>query len=325
MSNPCDAFPYGFRIAGDTRNDRRLITWSAAFLAYCECDEKADTGAESYLSAFCFGDAFCRYIEKNRKTKGYTGETYSSWLWFDIDREDDFEQATIDARRLACGLGDRYAIDDELLVFFSGSKGFHLGLPTSLWEPLPGLSFSAYCRAFAESIASLFKVGIDESVYDRVRAFRAPNSKHPKTGLHKRRVLVDELLHLEPSRLRSMASEPEPFDLPRTPRASQQAIADWKAAVDAVDHKQAEIASRRPLGCCPSSLNRSTLDFIREGSAAGDRARSLFSAAANLAEFGCSFELASALLSESALDSGLQPSEVRRQIECGIRKGGDNG
>ncbi|MCE2812129.1 MAG: hypothetical protein LW850_17215 [Planctomycetaceae bacterium] len=324
MSNPCDAFPYGFRIAGDTRNDRRLITWSAAFLAYCECDERADTGAECYLSAFCFGDAFRRYIETNRTTKGYIGESFAIWLWFDIDRE-DFEQATIDARRLACGLGDRYAIDDELLVFFSGSKGYHLGLPTSLWEPLPGPSFSAYCRAFAESIASLFKVGIDASVYDRVRAFRAPNSKHPKTGLHKRRVLVDELLHLEPSRLRSMASEPEPFDLPRAPRASQQAIADWKAAVDAVDHKQTEIASRRAVGCCPSSLNRSTLDFIREGSAAGDRARSLFSAAANLAEFGCSFELASALLSESALDSGLPPNEVRRQIECGIRKGGDHG
>jgi len=323
MASPCDAFPYGFRIAGDTRNDRRLISWSAAFVAYCECDEKADTGAECYLSAFCFGDAFQRYLEANRTTKGYIGETYSSWLWFDIDRN-EFEQATIDARRLACGLASRYAIDDELLVFFSGSKGFHLGLPTSLWGPLPGPSFAGHCRAYAESIASLHQVGIDSSVYDRVRAFRAPNSKHPKTGLHKRRVLLDELLHLEPSRLRGLASEPVAFDVPRAPRTNQQAVADWQAAVDAVDHKQAEIASRRAVGCCPSTLNRSTLDFIREG-ASVDRAVSLFAAAANLAEFGCSMELAFALLSESALDAGLPPSEVRRQIECGIRKGGDCG
>lgn len=322
MANPCDAFPYGFRIAGDTRNDRRLIAWSAAFVAYCECDEKADTGAECYLSAFCFGDAFRRYLDANRTTKGYIGETYSSWLWFDIDRN-EFEQATIDARRLACGLASRYAIDDELLVFFSGSKGFHLGLPTSLWGPLPGPSFAGHCRAYAESIASLHQVGIDLSVYDRVRAFRAPNSKHPKTGLHKRRVLLDELLHLEPSRLRGLASEPVAFDVPRAPRTNQQAVADWQAAVDAVDHKQAEIASRR-VGCGSSTLNRSTIDFIREG-ASVDRAVSLFAAAANLAEFGCSMELAFALLSESALDAGLPPSEVRRQIECGIRKGGDCG
>jgi hypothetical protein len=274
------------------------------------------------LSAFCFGDAFRRYLDANRTTKGYIGETYSSWLWFDIDRN-EFEQATIDARRLACGLASRYAIDDELLVFFSGSKGFHLGLPTSLWGPLPGPSFAGHCRAYAESIASLHQVGIDSSVYDRVRAFRAPNSKHPKTGLHKRRVLLDELLHLEPSRLRGLASEPVAFDVPRAPRTNQQAVADWQAAVDAVDHKQAEIASRR-VGCGPSRLNRSTLDFIREG-ASVDRAVSLFAAAANLAEFGCSMELAFALLSESALDAGLPPSEVRRQIECGIRKGGDCG
>ncbi len=47
--------------------------------------------------------------------------------------------------------------------------------------------------------------------------------------------------------------------------------------------------------------------------------RRLFSAAANLADFSCGFELAWALLSESALDSGLSPSEVRRQIECGLK------
>ena len=323
MASPCDAFPYGFRIAGDTRNDRRLITWSAAFVAYCECDDKADTGTECYLSAFCFGDAFRRHLETNRTTKGYTGETFSSWLWFDIDRN-EFEQATVDARRLASGLVNRYSIDDdELLVFFSGSKGFHLGLPTTLWDPLPGLSFAGYCRAFAESIASFHQVSIDSSVYDRVRAFRAPNSKHPKTGLHKRRVLLDELLHLEPLRLRSLASEPVAFELPRAPRANQQAVADWQASVAAIDHKQTEIASRR-VGSLPSGLNRATLDFIREG-ATNDRAVSLYAAAANLAEFGCSIELALALLSESALDSGLPPSEVRRQIECGIRKGGNNG
>jgi len=44
----------------------------------------------------------------------------------------------------------------------------------------------------------------------------------------------------------------------------------------------------------------------------------LFSAAANLAEFGCPVALAHALLTEIALDSGLSPSDVRRQIDCGL-------
>jgi hypothetical protein len=50
----------------------------------------------------------------------------------------------------------------------------------------------------------------------------------------------------------------------------------------------------------------------------GDRHRLLYSAARNLGEFGCPHELAWALLSEAALDSGLPPREVRRQIECGL-------
>jgi hypothetical protein len=65
-------------------------------------------------------------------------------------------------------------------------------------------------------------------------------------------------------------------------------------------------------------LNRSTLAFIRDGAAEGDRHRRLFSAAANLAEFGCPPDLAAELLTEAALDSGLSPAEVRRQIECGL-------
>ncbi len=60
-------------------------------------------------------------------------------------------------------------------------------------------------------------------------------------------------------------------------------------------------------------------DFIRGGASSGDRHRLLFRAAANLAEFGCPVALAHELLTEAALDSGLSPSETRRQIDCGLK------
>jgi hypothetical protein len=50
----------------------------------------------------------------------------------------------------------------------------------------------------------------------------------------------------------------------------------------------------------------------------GDRHRLLFSAAVNLREFDCPPALAHAFLTDAALDSGLSPSDVRRQIECGF-------
>ena len=216
-----NALPFGFRIVGDCRNERRLIDWPSAFLAYAECDKRTETNRESYLSAFCFGDEFRTRLGATGTTKGYAGETWSPWLWFDIDA-DDIGQAVDDARRLAMSLVERFTLDDsDLLLFFSGAKGFHVGLPTSLFDPQPSKSFHLACRQFAEAVATWANVAIDSGVYDRVRAFRAPNSRHPKTGRYKRFLTLDGLLTLPAARIVELAAEPEPFELPgavpRTP------------------------------------------------------------------------------------------------------------
>jgi len=310
----------GFRIVGPTTNDRRLVDWSAAFRGCCECDIRAEVGKESYLSAFVFGDDFRAYLAATGSTKGYAGATWSPWLWFDIDR-DDIDQATLEARRLAAGLVDRYKLDDDdLLAFFSGSKGYHLGLPLSVCgSPAPSQTFYKVCRRFAEATAASLSVGVDAGVYDRVRAFRAPNSRHQKTGLHKRRLTFCELMGLTTRRIVELATKPEPFDIPEPAQVADQAVVDWSAAVESVEneHRAAEMR-RGSVGMTGARLNRSTLEFIRDGATSGDRHRLLFSAAANLAEFGCPAALAEALLNEPALDSGLSPSDVKRQIECGL-------
>lgn len=321
MPDSDNAFAYGFRIVGNTTNDRRLIDWSAAFAGCCQCDERAEVKRESYLSLFCFGDPFRRHLAATNSTKGYTGATWSPWLWFDIDR-DDIDQAARDTRRLASGLVDQFKLDgDELLAFFSGSKGFHVGLPLSVCNsPPPSQSFHVVCRRFAEAVAARSTVVVDSGVYDRVRAFRSPNSRHPKTGLHKRRLTFGELMGMATRRMIELAAEPEPFDIPEPAPVADQAVRDWAAVADAVEteHRAAELR-RGTVGKSGARLNRATLDFIRDGATTGDRHRLLFSAAANLAEFGCSVALAEALLTEAALDSGLSPSEVRRQIECGLK------
>jgi hypothetical protein len=315
-----DAATFGFRIVGPTTNDRRLIDWPAAFAGCCECDDRAEVNRESYLSAFTFGVDFRHHLTATGSVRGFAGATWSAWLWFDIDR-DNLDQATADARRLAAGLADSYRLDgDELLAFFSGSKGYHLALPLSVCgSPGPSKNFQTVCRRFAEAVALRSAVAIDSGVYDRVRAFRAPNSKHPKTGHHKRRLTHGELLGLTTRRIVELATEPAPFDLPDPAPVADQAVRDWSAAVESVATEDRAAESRRgSVGRMGSRLNRATLEFIRVGAGTGDRHRLLFSAAANLAEFGCPQLLAEALLSESALDSGLSPSEVHRQIACGL-------
>jgi hypothetical protein len=311
--------PYGFRIVGAIWEARRLVDATAALAGYAACDERAEVQREAYLSAYQFGEDFRRLLHETGSPAGFLGPCWSPWLWFDIDHENDLDLAHREAKRLSMTLYERYKLGDEdLLLFFSGAKGFHVGLPTAIWLPEPSAQFHKTARRFVEQIAQLATVTVDVGVFDRVRAFRAPNSRHPKTGLHKRRFSFDELAGLSLDRILDLSRNPAPFDLPQPAGTSDQAAADWQAAADLVVSETISQAARRVVTGGTPTLNRATLDFIRQGAGPGDRHRLLFSAAANLGEFGCSPALALALLEESALDSGLSPKDVRRQIECGI-------
>jgi len=313
--------PYGFRVLGSPFDERRLVDWQRAFEAYAACDERAEVSREAYLSAFIFGADFRRHLEGTGSTKGFAGSCGSPWLWWDIDREGDIDAATRDARRLAAALVESYRLDgDELLSFFSGSKGYHLGLPLSLCgSPARSAEFNAVTRRLAERQAEQLGFATDAGVYDKVRLFRAPNSRHPKTGLHKRRLTFEELLHLKPAAVVELAATPAPFDLPTPPAANLQAVEDWRTA--AADVGRSATARRERQANGDARLNRATLAFICDGATTGDRHRLLFSAACNLAELDCPPALAHELLTEAGLDSGLSPAEVRRQIDCGLNHG----
>jgi hypothetical protein len=315
-----DRLRYGYRIIGNTAGRRRFVDAAAALAGYAACDPKAEVDREAYLSAFWFGTDFRTYLRETGSTKGFDGTCWAPFIWWDIDAENDPQAALDGARRLASTILERYRPLDEcdLLLFFSGAKGFHVGLPT-FWEPAPSIDFNRVARRFAEGFAQLASVNIDTSIYDKVRAFRAPNSWHPKTGLHKRRLTHDELMGLSLDGIGRLAESPEPFALSAPSATCNPAAADWSDAAARV-REEAEGKARRRAAVANGTpmLNRQTLDFIRDGAEQGDRHRLLFSAAANLAEFACPPALAHALLTEAALDSGLSPSDVRRQIECGL-------
>jgi hypothetical protein len=280
-----------------------------------------------YLSAFTYGRDFREQLAATRSTRGFGGPCWAPFVWWDFDAKGDLERARLGAARLTAFLAERYRLDDELLAFFSGSKGFHVGLPTGLWRPEPSPLFNLTARAFARRLVGPSRGNsagagcpIDEGIYDKVRPFRAPNSAHPKTGLYKRRLSLDELQRLSVEGICLLAREPWPFEPRFPPGPNKQAAADWLAA-----QSEAKGAAQRKARPLPSGgaqrLNRMTLQFIREGAAVGDRHRLLFSAAANLAELSCPPALAHALLTEAGLDSGLPPKEVRRQIDCGLAHG----
>jgi hypothetical protein len=304
---------YGFRVVDGKSGERRLVEATAAFAGHCAADPKAEPPRESYLSAFRFGDEFRQHLTAHGTTKGYAGACWSPWLWFDIDRP-ELAVALADVKKLVGFMLFRYSEfrDDDLLYFFSGAKGFHVGLPLT-HHPAPSAGFHRVCRKLAEGIAAQVGVVIDAAIYDRVRLFRSPNSRHATSGLYKRRLTHDELMGLSADRIRELAGEPLGFEVPEVSVVPELVASDWEEAEAAVNTTPA-VHHRT----CSGRLSRATLDFIKDGADEGQRHTRLFQAAANLREFTAPAELVHALLTEAALDSGLPPVEVKRQIDCGI-------
>ncbi|HVX12755.1 MAG TPA: hypothetical protein VHC22_16355 [Pirellulales bacterium] len=223
-------------------------------------------------------------------------------------------------------LVERYRPDEKnLLIFFSGAKGFHVALLTSLWLPEPSVDFHELASLYAGELARLTNVTIDASIYSKTRLFRSPNSKHAKTGLHKRRLSLDELMGLSVQGILELSREPLAFEPPEPTATNDRAIADWRATQDQLQKHREERAERGTTR--GATLNQLTLEIIRDCRALGspteigNRHRLLYSAAKNFGELGASFELAFALLRESGLDSGLMPADVERQIQCGVSDG----
>ncbi|MBX6314022.1 MAG: hypothetical protein IRY99_14070 [Isosphaeraceae bacterium] len=211
------------------------------------------------------------------------------------------------------------------MIFLSGGKGVHIGVPVT-WPAEPSTHFPSVARSFCLELAGAAGVAVDAAIYSRTRLFRAPNSRHPKTGLYKSMISLDEITYLKPERIVQMVAEPAPFEVPTGPTPFASAASLWRQCVDAVERRAERQARASGSG---AKLQALTLDFIRNGAVEGERETRLFQAAANLAELGCSAELAHALLAEAALDSGLPPGEVRRAIDCGLahvrrrQEGGD--
>jgi len=318
--------PHGFRIVGPCTGDRRRVHAPTAFAAYCHCDAKAGVDREAYLSAFQFDDGFAEHLARTGSPAGFTGSTWAPFVWCDVDRDEaagGIARALADTKRLVNTLDERYSVPRGVLVpFVSGGKGFHLGIPTALWAPPASADFHAVARQFVETIAAAAGVTVDVGVFDRVRAFRAPNSKHPKSGLHKRFVPVEILDAVTVNGVLDMARTPEAFDVPSTDgvESADMLATVWDTAGRAVANKAAAVEQRRlevASGDRAVTLNKLTRAFLNGEVEAGDRHRLLYSAAANLAELGCPLPAVRELLTEPALDSGLPPKDVARQIECG--------
>lgn len=312
----------GFIVRGGPEQPRKLCDWAKAFEACAECAEMAPHGTEGYLSMFTYGPDFEAHMAAHSTPKGFEGATGGPYVWLDFDGP----EALDDVRRL-CVHWESWvdASTPPPLVFFSGNKGYHVGIDAALMNATPGPAFHHTARAFAATLAAQAGASrtLDTAIYDRVRLFRAPNSRHPKTGLCKVWLEADGLTRITEGQIRERARNPHPFEVPEAPPLDMRLAGLWNAATHEATQARARQTERKEAAAQGDArLNPSTLHFLRDGAKEGERSLRLFQAAANLTECGAPARLVSMLLEDTARHIGLPPVEIHRQIECGIAHGG---
>jgi hypothetical protein len=318
------SYNVGAFVLGAPTSPRALVRHAALFAAYA--DGALEDEREAYLSHFAFGPEMADHFHVHRKSvAGFEGPCWCRRLVLDIDRA-DLKEALADARRLVQAIGEHYPeLEGDLPVYFSGKKGFHV-LVDLAHNPPPAVGFQRVARTFAEAIAARAGVRIDPSVYDVAHIIRLPNTRHPATGRFKRRIDAEALFALDATGILDLAKHPAGDGIPAVGTPPARLAEDWRDAErEAARADEARAAARRDLGTAEARAPRYLVDFLRFGVGEGERRPTLFRCAAWLAEQGAPPSLCSALLTEPALDLGLTPKDVERQIRCGIEHAGRQG
>lgn len=314
---PCNV---GSFVLGAPTSPRALVRHADLLAAYAD-GEIADRGdeRESYLSHFLFGpDMQTHYARNRHSVAGFVGACWARWLVLDIDRT-NLADALADARRLVAFLHQRYPeAEGDMPIYFSGGKGFHVLIELA-HKPPPAVGFHRVARTLAEAIAGRAGVKIDPSIYDLAHIIRLPNTRHPRTGLFKRRIDAEALFALDIDGIRRHAAHAAGDGLPTWRTCPARLAADWTDAEAATARQQvARAAVRRGNGAADARAPRYFLDLLRFGVDQGERHHTLFRCAAWLTEQGAPPSLVAAILTEPGRDVGLTPKDVDRQIACGI-------
>ena len=160
---------------------------------------------DCYRSYYRHPEAFREYVRKNKTVSGWDGEVYTDFLWMDIDYT-DLDEALEKVKRIIGRLEVVFDIPRSTLrLYFSGSKGFHVGIDTRLFNMKPSRAVPAQCKALAAEFAG--DVDIDLAIYDRVRIFRLSNTINTKSGLYKIPLTWQEIDTLTIDEIKALATE----------------------------------------------------------------------------------------------------------------------
>lgn len=270
-----------------------------------------DDRKECYITYFRFESTFYNHCQEKGTVRGYYGKCYANWLFIDIDDANDLLRAHDTAKNMVLYLESEYEVNiDELEIYFSGSKGFHIALPAAWfgWEPSEDLP--QIHRSIAKHMFSGF--GFDTAIYDKVRLMRLPNTIHGKTGTYKVIIPARDLLHKTMAEIIESASEPVKIERSYEAELNPNLSMIYRMYADKRYYNQ------QP----EQTIRKTTLSDLLGSTPEGYRNESCFSIAYDLKQKGLSREEVTKIVQMwniAQCNPAMNDDEIKRTINSAFR------
>lgn len=169
---------------------------------------------ENIINSF-ESDTYCtiyKYDNENIDSCNFIAPLY---LDLDIDNiEEDYNKLIRDLKILIHKLVTEFHVEqNDIQIYFSGSKGFHLIISENIFGFEPGRTLNKDLKKVAVYLkAYTLTKCIDTKIYDYKRLFRINNTINSKTGLYKVRVLYNDLINMSYNELIEYASKPKDIE-----------------------------------------------------------------------------------------------------------------
>lgn len=169
---------------------------------------------ENIINSF-ESDTYCtiyKYDNENIDSCNFIAPLY---LDLDIDNiEEDYNKLIRDLKILVHKLVTEFHVEqNDIQIYFSGSKGFHLIISESIFGFEPGRTLNKDLKKVAVYLkAYTLTKCIDTKIYDYKRLFRINNTINSKTGLYKVRISYDDLIDMSYNDLIEYASKPKDIE-----------------------------------------------------------------------------------------------------------------
>lgn len=155
----------------------------------CPLDE-----IEEHNTGVDFHVTWQRYCNEHM---GEYGECYGNWP-FDFDHEEYIEIAQQDCIKAYNYLVSKGVNPQNIRLFFSGRKGFHMEIDYRSYMERPVFDLHLIYKELYKILDAKIKPEkhnstLDPAIYGSRHLFRYPNTKHPKSGLYCIPITYDEL------------------------------------------------------------------------------------------------------------------------------------